>query len=76
VSGKLTPAQTMHQLASAMDNELQKIGQEDYLRCRPVLNTPESAATWLARPGAPKPKVNEKPQGRTLSYEEAIRAWQ
>ncbi|WP_250658836.1 ABC transporter substrate-binding protein [Alkalimarinus coralli] len=76
VEGKETVEDAMRQLASAMDAELQQIADESVLRCKPVLNEVESEAVWLKRDGSPKAKRNERPKGKTLSYEEAIRAWQ
>jgi len=43
--------------------------------CSPLLNEPEDEQIWLARPGSPKAKRNERPQGKTLPYEKAIKAW-
>jgi len=32
---------------------------------------------WLDQPGAPKPKLdNEKPQGKTVPYDEMVKSWQ
>ena len=30
---------------------------------------------WLNQPGAPKAKVNEKPKGETVNYDQLIQAW-
>ncbi|WP_022706217.1 MULTISPECIES: ABC transporter substrate-binding protein [Paracoccus] len=43
----------------------------------PVLNEEQEAQYWLDQPGAPKPKLeNEKPEPKTISYEELITRWQ
>ena len=45
-------------------------------RCGPVLNPKSDPEEWLAKPGAPKPRLeNEKPAGQTVRYEELIQAW-
>ena len=32
---------------------------------------------WLDQPGAPKPKLdNEKPEGKTVRYEELLKTWE
>jgi len=30
---------------------------------------------WLSKAGSPKAKVNEKPQGETVDYDQLIKAW-
>ncbi len=76
VEGKETVANAMHQMAEAVDFEMQQMAEEAELRCKPVLNEIVPEAVWLEREGAPKAKRDEKPQGKTMSYEEAIRVWQ
>ena len=45
--------------------------------CGPQLNEPRDPAYWLGQPGAPKPKLaDEKPQGKTVAYDELIKSWQ
>jgi glycerol transport system substrate-binding protein len=41
----------------------------------PKLNKERDESYWLNKPGAPKAKVNEKPQGQTLNYDDLIKAW-
>ena len=44
--------------------------------CGPLLNEPIAPEEWLARPGAPKARLDEeKPQGETVPYDELIQAW-
>ena len=44
------------------------IGGSDY--------SPRGAQYWLAQPGAPWPQLaDERPPGHTLTYQEALRAW-
>ncbi len=75
VEGKLSVEATMHQMAEAVDEELQAIADDKTLACPPILNEPGDPAYWLNKEGAPKAKRNEKEPGVTLSYEEAIRVW-
>ena len=76
IAGRITAGQAMRNLAQAMDIHLGSL-EKSALACAPKLNPVTSAEQWQARPGAPKPALaHEKPQGVTLSYEEAIRAWQ
>ena len=39
------------------------------------LNPKVDEAEWLNKPGSPKAKVNEKPQGETVDYDKLIQAW-
>ena len=77
VSGAVSPQQAMDDLAAQQDEvleRLQRIGIQG--ECGPQLNEPEDPAVWFARPGAPKPKLDdEKPQGQTVPYDELIAAW-
>ena len=76
IEGQLTVAGAMHKMAEAMDAEMQLMANESNLQCKPVLNEIEPEDVWLKREGAPKAPRNESPKGKTLSYDEAIRAWQ
>ena len=76
VSGKLSASLALGNLALAFDRHLQVIGQRQQHACAPALNPPRPAGEWLSQPGAPWPRLdNERPPGRTLPYEEALRAW-
>ena len=45
--------------------------------CGPVMNRVREPAEWLDKPGAPWPALaNERPAGRTLPYQEALRSEQ
>jgi len=65
----------MKGLASDMDSVLSDLAEANKSTCSPRLNEPEDEQIWLARPGSPKAKRNERPQGKTLPYEKAIKAW-
>jgi glycerol transport system substrate-binding protein len=42
-----------------------------YGGCGPRLNEEKDASYWLNQPGSPKAKREEKPQGKTIAYEDA-----
>ncbi len=45
--------------------------------CGPKLNEPRDPQYWLDQPGAPKQKLdNEKPQGKTVRYEDLLKTWE
>jgi glycerol transport system substrate-binding protein len=77
VSGEVTPETAMDNLAREMDQvmaRLERAGVQG--ECGPKLNPEIDPEEWLARPGAPKQKLeNEKPQGRTVAYEVLLEAW-
>lgn len=80
-SGAFTPQQAMDRLAGEMDQVMARMQSADekgnvYNGCGPRLNPKIDPAVWLSRPGAPKAKLaNEKPQGKTIAYEEMIKQW-
>jgi glycerol transport system substrate-binding protein len=43
--------------------------------CGPKLNPCIDPEVRLNKPGSPKAKVNEKPQGITVDYDKLIQAW-
>ena len=80
-SGAFTPQQAMDRLAGEMDQVMARMQAADekagiYGGCGPRLNEEKDASYWLSQPGAPKPKVNEKPQGETISYDQLVKRWQ
>ncbi|WP_033417021.1 ABC transporter substrate-binding protein [Hahella ganghwensis] len=75
VTGELKVDVVMSNLAAAMDKQLEEIGLSSDSPCAPKLNLEIDPDIWINRPGAPKPERNERPPGKTLSYEEAIKAW-
>jgi glycerol transport system substrate-binding protein len=75
VEGGMPVQQVMSELATDMDNVLARLAEEESGDCSPRMNPPEDPLVWLARPGSPKAKRNERPLGKTLPYEKAIRAW-
>lgn len=77
VSGSVTPQQAMDTLAAEQDRVMERLERADIQGpCGPRLNAQEPREAWLARPGAPKPKLDqEKPPGRTVPYDDLIEAW-
>jgi len=80
-SGVFTPQQAMDRLASEMDTVMARMQSADekagtYGGCGPRLNEERDASYWLNQPGSPKAKVNEKPQGETIAYDELVKRWQ
>ncbi len=80
-SGAFTPQEALDRLASEMDQVMARMQAADeaanvYGGCGPRLNEEMDPQHWLDQPGAPKPKVDEKPQGETIAYEDLIKGWQ
>ena len=71
----------MDRLAAEMDQVMARMQAVDeaanvYGGCGPRLNEERDPQYWLDQPGSPKPKVDEKPQGITIAYEDLIKGWQ
>ena len=77
VSGEVTPQEAMDNLALQQDKVLARLERAGIQgECGPKLNPERDAEYWLAKPGAPKPRLeNEKPQGETVAYDQLIKAW-
>ncbi|MEX1214540.1 extracellular solute-binding protein [Saccharospirillum sp.] len=80
VAGVKTPQQALDQLAIEQDRvmaTMQRTFQTDV--CGPQiadLSDARGADYWLAQPGSPKSALgNEKPQGRTVRYDDLLSAW-
>ncbi len=78
-SGTFTPQQAMDRLAKEMDQVMSRMQKADerakiYGGCGPRLNPAKAASDWLGKGGA-KAKVNEKPKGETISYDELVKRW-
>lgn len=43
--------------------------------CGTKRNKKKDEQYWLSKPGAPKAKGDEKPQGITVDYDQLIQAW-
>ena len=78
VSGEVSAQEAMDTLAAQQDRVLERLSRHDVMgECGPQLNEERDAEYWLSQPGAPKPRLeNEKPQGKTVAYDELIKVWQ
>ena len=47
-----------------------KLGRKDFVSDQDV------PSYWINKPGSPKAKVNEKPQGETIDYDLLVKRWQ
>ena len=79
-SGAFTPQEAMDRLASEMDQVMARMQRADeanntYGGCGPRLNEEKDPSAWIGKGGA-KAKVNEKPKGETIAYDELIKRWQ
>ncbi|HEY7460060.1 MAG TPA: ABC transporter substrate-binding protein [Xanthobacteraceae bacterium] len=80
-AGTFTAQQAMDRLAKEMDEVMARMQVADekakaYSGCGPRLNKPQDAAAWSAKGGAPWAKLaNEKPQGKTVAYDDLIKRW-
>ncbi|MDF0749205.1 ABC transporter substrate-binding protein [Marinobacter sp. 71-i] len=77
-SGEATPQKALDGLAEAQDRIMERLERASVQEtCGPKLNEPRDPQYWLDQPGAPKPKLdNEKPQGKTVRYEELLKTWE
>jgi glycerol transport system substrate-binding protein len=77
-SGEATPQKALDGLAEAQDRVMERLERASVQEtCGPKLNEPRDPQYWLGQPGAPKPKLdNEKPQGKTVRYEELLKTWE
>jgi len=77
-SGEATPQEALDGLAEAQDRVMERLERANVQEtCGPKLNEPRDPQYWLDQPGAPKQKLdNEKPQGKTVRYEELLKTWE
>ena len=80
-SGAFTPQEAMNRLASEMDQVMARMQAADerantYGGCGPRLNPEKEASEWLGETESPKLKRDEKPQGKTVDYDELVKRWQ
>jgi len=80
-SGAFTPQEAMDRLAAEMDVTMSRMQAADekanvYGGCGPRLNEEKDPEFWLSQPGSPKAKRDEKPQGKTIAYDELIKQWE
>ncbi|MEP4573531.1 ABC transporter substrate-binding protein, partial [Marinobacter sp.] len=77
-SGEATPQKALDGLAEAQDRVMERLERASVMpNCGPKLNEKRDPQYWLDQPGAPKQKLdNEKPQGKTVRYEELLKTWE
>ena len=80
-SGAFTPQQAMDRLAGEMDQVMARMQAADerantYGGCGPRLNPEKDPAEWLSENESPKAMRDEKPQGKTVDYDELVKRWQ
>ena len=79
-SGAFTPQEAMDRLAEEMDVTMARMQRADeganvYGGCGPRLNEPKDPSEWLGKGGAKAKLANEKPQGKTVNYDELVARW-
>ena len=77
VRGRGTPQQVLDDLAATQDRVMARLQGTGLMnRCEPRIAEPEDPDLWLARPGSPKPKLDdEEGRGRTVDYDALLQAW-
>ena len=80
-SGAFTPQQAMDRLAAEMDQVMARMQAADerantYGGCGPRLNPEKDPSEWLSANESPKSMRDEKPQGKTVDYDELVKRWQ
>ena len=80
-SGAFTPQQAMDRLAGEMDQVMARMQAADerantYGGCGPRLNPEKDPSEWLSANESPKSMRDEKPQGKTVDYDELVKRWQ
>ena len=78
VAGEVTVSRAMDNLAKEQDKILYRIERSKIQGDKgPKLNPEIDPEIWLNRPGSPKAELaNEKPQGKTVDYDELLKTWQ
>lgn len=79
-SGAFTPQEAMDRLAGEMDTIMARMQRADeanntYGGCGPRLNEEKDPSEWLGKGGAKAKLDNEKPQGKTVNYDELVARW-
>ena len=79
-SGAFTAQEAMDRLAGEMDLVMSRMEAADkaanvYGGCGPRLNEEKDASEWLGKGGAKAKLANEKPQGKTVNYDELVKRW-
>jgi len=77
VRGRGTPQQVLDDLAATQDQVMARLQEAGLMkRCEPRIAEPKDPEYWLARPGSPKPGLeDEEGRGYTVDYDTLIQAW-
>ncbi len=77
-SGESSAQEALDGLAEAQDRMMERLERAKVQEeCGPKLNEERDPQYWLDQPGAPKAKLdNEKPQGKTVPYDELVKSWE
>ena len=77
-SGAKTPQEAMDALCAAQEKVLSRLERAGIQGdIGPKLNEEKDPEFWLSQPGAPKAKLeNEKPEPKTIDYDELVKSWQ
>ncbi|MEJ2472345.1 MAG: hypothetical protein P8Y74_00460 [Desulfobacterales bacterium] len=71
------PQQVLDDLAATQDQVMAWLQEAGLMkRCEPRITEPKDPEYWLARPGSPKPGLeDEEGRGYTVDYDTLIQAW-
>ena len=77
MSGAKTPQEALDALCEAQEKVLARLERAGVQgEIGPKLNEEQDPSYWLEQAGAPVAKLeNEKPQGKTVSYDELVKSW-
>ena len=77
MSGAKTPQESLDTLCRAQEKVLERLERAGIQGdLGPHMHEKKDPQYWLARPGAPKPKLaNEKPEPITVDYDSLISSW-
>ncbi len=75
VTGEKTPQAAMDNLAEEMDKVMERLQRAGMKQCTPKLNPKGDPNKWLSNTQAPWKKVDERPKGETVPYDQLLAAW-
>ncbi|MDZ7753152.1 MAG: ABC transporter substrate-binding protein [Gammaproteobacteria bacterium] len=77
VAGRASPQAVLDALAASLDESMARLAARGaFERCEPRIGEAGDPAAWLARPGAPKPRLeDEEGRGETMDYEALMASW-
>jgi len=75
-AGEKTAQEAMDGIANDMDQVMGRLERAGMANCPPKLNKQGDPSAYLSDQHAPWKKLsNEKPQGKTIAYDELLQAW-